>query len=191
MAKLEVESLPRDRQILQAAAELFFERGFAGTGVDAIGERIGVTGPAIYSHFKSKDEILATLCLEGIDRVTEAIGVPGDDPREDLEHIIRCHVREVLRDRRLANVYVAEAKALAPTFRRLIRRRLDQLRERWISTLERCWPGCDYGLLMTVTSAAMGLTNSVILWRDEAFETPGLEDLLVNMTLASLSVLDS
>ena len=53
--------LTRDREILKAAARLFARRGFHAVGVDEIGEAAGVTGPAIYRHFGSKDEILGAL----------------------------------------------------------------------------------------------------------------------------------
>jgi AcrR family transcriptional regulator len=60
----------RAKKILEAAVELFYERGFAAVGVDDIGERAGVAGPAIYRHFRGKDEILATLRGQTILRVS-------------------------------------------------------------------------------------------------------------------------
>jgi AcrR family transcriptional regulator len=49
-------------QLLDAALELFNERGFAGTGIDAILVRAGVAKMTLYKHFGSKDElVLATL----------------------------------------------------------------------------------------------------------------------------------
>jgi AcrR family transcriptional regulator len=54
-------NLTRERQILDAAAALFYEKGFHGVGVDEIGQRVGISGPALYRHFKGKDQILAAL----------------------------------------------------------------------------------------------------------------------------------
>lgn len=49
-------------QLLDAALELFNERGFAGAGIDAILARAGVAKMTLYKHFTSKDElVLATL----------------------------------------------------------------------------------------------------------------------------------
>jgi hypothetical protein len=36
----------------------------------------------------------------------------------------------------------------------------------------------------------MGIAHSVVLWSEEALQTPDLEELLVTMTLGSLSGLD-
>ena len=65
----------RGNQILEAAEELFYERGFDGVGVDAIAEKAGITGGGIYRHFSGKGEILASIrrstrCLNGFRRRT-------------------------------------------------------------------------------------------------------------------------
>lgn len=51
---------PRE-QILDAAAELFAEHGYAGTSTRAIAERVGVRQASLYYHFAGKDEILLEL----------------------------------------------------------------------------------------------------------------------------------
>ncbi|MFT3716617.1 MAG: helix-turn-helix domain-containing protein [Gordonia sp. (in: high G+C Gram-positive bacteria)] len=51
----------RRDEILDAAATLFAERGYPGTGVDDIGAAVGITGPSVYKHFPSKDAILVAI----------------------------------------------------------------------------------------------------------------------------------
>jgi AcrR family transcriptional regulator len=56
------DAVPRTRDaLLQQAARLFAERGFRGTSVEDIGAACGVSGPAVYKHFSSKDALLARL----------------------------------------------------------------------------------------------------------------------------------
>jgi AcrR family transcriptional regulator len=56
------ESRARTRAaLLQAAAELFVERGLQGTSVEAIAERAGYTRGAFYSNFATKEELFAEL----------------------------------------------------------------------------------------------------------------------------------
>jgi AcrR family transcriptional regulator len=62
----------REQQILDAAAARFYEKGFHGVGVDQIGERVGISGPALYRHFKGKDEILAALFSEALEELISA-----------------------------------------------------------------------------------------------------------------------
>ncbi len=53
-----VGRVERERQILDAAVEVFSELGFRGASMDAVAERVGVTKPVVYTHFGSKDGLL-------------------------------------------------------------------------------------------------------------------------------------
>jgi AcrR family transcriptional regulator len=54
----------RREAILQAALELFDERGFHGTAVPAIAERAGVGAGTLYRNFASKEELVNVLFRE-------------------------------------------------------------------------------------------------------------------------------
>jgi AcrR family transcriptional regulator len=64
-----VTSRPRNRkeQLTDAAAELFRRHGYHGVSVNDIAAAAGVTGPAVYRHFRSKQDVLAHVLLSGID----------------------------------------------------------------------------------------------------------------------------
>ena len=51
----------RERQLLELAEELFAERGYAGTSMDELCRRAGVTKPVVYELFGSKDGPLPCL----------------------------------------------------------------------------------------------------------------------------------
>lgn len=51
----------RRRELRAAAALLFRRRGFDGVGIDDIGAEVGVSGPAVYRYFPSKQAILAEI----------------------------------------------------------------------------------------------------------------------------------
>lgn len=69
--------------ILETAARLFVERGYAGTSVRDIAAELGIANPSLYHHFPSKGDILAELLAEPMGRVqaavVEAEGLTGDD----------------------------------------------------------------------------------------------------------------
>lgn len=48
----------RDR-LLDAAEQLFYERGIAATGVDAVLRRAGAAPATLYAHFSGKDQLVA------------------------------------------------------------------------------------------------------------------------------------
>jgi len=60
------EKAQRRREILDAAREEFFERGFHRPTVDDVAARAEVSKGTIYLYFESKEEILAHLLLEGL-----------------------------------------------------------------------------------------------------------------------------
>ncbi len=67
----------RDR-VLDAASEVFAERGFHGASVEDICERAGFTRGAFYSNFSSKDDLVLELSTRQsealVERVREASG---------------------------------------------------------------------------------------------------------------------
>jgi len=63
------EKAQRRREILDAARQEFFERGFHTPTVDDVAARAEVSKGTIYLYFKSKEEILAHLLLEGLEQL--------------------------------------------------------------------------------------------------------------------------
>lgn len=62
------------QRLLDAAAELFAERGVEASSVDAIAERAERTSGALYDHFESKTGLLIALLEGWVDDVAVAIG---------------------------------------------------------------------------------------------------------------------
>jgi AcrR family transcriptional regulator len=60
------------RAIIDAAMELFAERGYQGTGLMAIGERAGVTHAAVLYHFGSSEGLLLAVLDERLRRFDAA-----------------------------------------------------------------------------------------------------------------------
>ena len=56
-----------DDQILGAARELFSERGFAGTSMEAIREKAGVSKPTVYNYYPAKEELFVDVLRRHID----------------------------------------------------------------------------------------------------------------------------
>src|SRR5918998_3106628 len=77
---------------MQDAARLFAERGSRAVGVDDVGAAVGVTGPAIYRHFASKDAMLAEMLLRISERLLEGgsavVAGAGDDVAAQLRALI-------------------------------------------------------------------------------------------------------
>ncbi len=48
-------------KIIDAALELFAEKGYKGASIRAIASKVGIRESAIYNHFKNKEDILDTI----------------------------------------------------------------------------------------------------------------------------------
>src|SRR6266542_1062700 len=57
----------RDR-IVEAAAQLFRERGFEGIGVADLMKEAGLTHGGFYGHFASKEDLMAQACTRASTR---------------------------------------------------------------------------------------------------------------------------
>ena len=61
-------------KILDEALTLFAEKGYDGTSMDLIAERVGIKGPSLYKHYKGKEEILNALIDAAEERYEEYFG---------------------------------------------------------------------------------------------------------------------
>jgi TetR/AcrR family transcriptional regulator, cholesterol catabolism regulator len=78
-------------RLLQAAVDLFFEKGYASTSIREIGSRAGITNSLIYHYFTNKEEMLFEIVNRSvgdlIDTLNEVIrGV--SDPLECLRQML-------------------------------------------------------------------------------------------------------
>jgi AcrR family transcriptional regulator len=181
----------RSEQILRTAMHLFHERGFDGVGVDLIGEKAGVSGPAIYRYFSGKDEILITLLDEAIDRVLMSTGGQFDDPREELEHLVRGHVQRALEERELMSVWTRERNSIPKAYRSRLRARIKRYIDHWVDCLHACYPNQSRDVLDAAVHATHGLIDSNSTWPKKALRTAGLTDVLAGMALQGLAWLGS
>src|SRR2546423_257029 len=67
-------------QIRRLALELFAERGYDATSLREIAERLGITKAAVYYHFKTKEEILASLVDDYLIEVDELVSWAQHQP---------------------------------------------------------------------------------------------------------------
>ncbi len=88
------------RAVLEAAAKLFAQRGFGGTNLQDIADALGISRPALYYYFKSKDDILASLVEEVTvfsgHQATELASKADFNPSETLRQMVFSHAKWLL-----------------------------------------------------------------------------------------------
>jgi AcrR family transcriptional regulator len=86
---------PRQREFVAAAARLFSARGYHAVGINDISAELGLSGPAIYRHYPSKEALLIAVFDEVITSHLEElrdIVSSGSSPRETLDAIVDHHI---------------------------------------------------------------------------------------------------
>jgi TetR/AcrR family transcriptional regulator len=88
---------PTAQRILDAAEDLFAEKGYSATSLGDVADRVGIRSPSLYNHFKNKEALYGAV----VDRLLIVFGAPlaeltqgevtPEKVYEWLEVIIRLH----------------------------------------------------------------------------------------------------
>ncbi|MHA1386858.1 MAG: TetR/AcrR family transcriptional regulator [Candidatus Thorarchaeota archaeon] len=99
------------RRILEAAYELFAEKGYRGSSMREIAEQSGIKAGSIYNHFKNKEEIFEAVFIEKhpLFRLLSLLDeVEGESAEELLSNAIDQLNNEIGSDPRLLNLFFVE-----------------------------------------------------------------------------------
>jgi AcrR family transcriptional regulator len=93
-----MESLRGNRApaLLEAARELFFEKGFAGTTMEMVSRCAGFSKRTVYLYFKNKDDLFLAVASQGLERLQaslEAVDVYALPYEEAVETIMERYIR--------------------------------------------------------------------------------------------------
>jgi AcrR family transcriptional regulator len=161
-------------KILHAALGLFAEAGFAGGSIRAIATVVGINSATLYSHYPSKEHILAELVRIGHqelrDRLAEAIEVAPDNAPAQLSALVRAHTLIHTDYPLLAVVTNDELHALSPDLAAPALQLRQSCRQMLLDVLERGVKEGDFQvpdlLLAAAAIGAIGLRTAY--WFDPA-----------------------
>ena len=107
---------PGEEAILRAAIAVMAEHGYHGTSVRDIAERAELSPAAIYYHFTSKQDVLATIMERGIERLLmrtrTALAEAGEAPEDRLCAIVEVQVLFHLESQGATLLGTSELRAL-------------------------------------------------------------------------------
>ncbi|WP_370588726.1 TetR/AcrR family transcriptional regulator [Pseudonocardia sp. C8] len=105
----------REAEIRAAALERFARHGYEATTMADIGTAVGMRGPSLYKHVRSKQDLLASVIhatMTALLRDHDAAVSGVDDPVERLRRAVDAHVRFHARHRVEAFVGNRELRSL-------------------------------------------------------------------------------
>jgi AcrR family transcriptional regulator len=128
----------RDQEVIDAAAKVFYERGYADASVQDVADELGILKGSLYHYIETKEDLLFRLLEELHDEVQmileEVAAVEKLTPLERLELYVRKQVLFNLENLPRVAVYYNDYERLSGERRaRIIVRR--KLHERYVTEL--------------------------------------------------------
>lgn len=160
----------RRTAVLDAAAALFVAHGFHGTSIDEVGAAAGISGPGVYRHVRSKDELLMAvldrLWVQGFRPAVERAGqLP---PRDALDHLVAAHVElAVVRPEGLV-LLIRELRHLPADYREASWRNIERYVDAWVVPMRHLRPDADPAEVRAAAQAVHGLIDSAARHPDGA-----------------------
>lgn len=142
--------------IVVGAAALFAERGFAAVSMQDIGERVGITGGAIYRHYPSKDAVLHAVMLATIDRWNDVAA-----EARGIEQLVEVSVQLVVDHPGMLATYVRERARVERALRRELAGRERRLFDRWTAAIRGASPDLTDRDLVVRQQAINGVLSSI------------------------------
>lgn len=185
----------RREELLAAAAEIIAERGFHQARLGDVGAAVGISGPGVYRHFASKEELLAQILIEIsirlIDGARDVLARhrdgDGEDPSAILRDLVAFHVEFAVTEPSRIRVQEREIRNLQANALEKVRSLQRTYLSLWTDVLMQCRPDLERKEARLRVQLAAGLINSsrhVIRWAGADM----IREQASVMALASLEV---
>jgi len=171
--KAGVSELKR-RLIIEAAAKLFSERGYAATRIEDIIAELSASRRVIYEHFGGKTDILVAICEQAIrstiDLATLIARTPLD-PVEKLRRLVREFTEIVIENRDNIAISTREMMFLPADSRARITR-MQKKFDRILGTI--LTEGAERGMFALADPAITALAvGGMIIWTHRWYRPAG------------------
>ena len=168
-----VQKLKRER-IVAVAVEMFYLNGFGRTTLDQVAHGMRVTKPFIYAHFRSKSELLAVICAQGIQgslkAIDQALAAQGS-AADRLAAFSHDFMLSVLENRKPIVIYSREEKNLSPDDSEAIKRMRREFDHKLVGLLDQGVADGEFDIDQT-TIAALAI-GGIATWASVWFRPGG------------------
>lgn len=148
---------------MRAAAHLFAERGYNAVSTVELGEAVGMSGPALYNYFPSKEALLCELLIDVSTRLLAGcLEIAGDEqpPEATLDALINFHVEFATTEPDIILLQDRELSSLPSDANRKVRRLQREYLREWEKVLLEIHPEFGEVEAQTRLLATVGLLNS-------------------------------
>jgi len=106
----------RKEQIEEKATALFQERGYAATSMRDLAQVLGIEAASLYSHIRSKEEILQKICFRMAGEFFNAwneVALESRSQADKMERAMIAHVQVITKDTAASAVFFNEWRHLS------------------------------------------------------------------------------
>ncbi|MEU4693925.1 TetR/AcrR family transcriptional regulator [Actinoplanes sp. NPDC023714] len=160
----------RKQLIVEAAGQVFSERGYHAASMEEIAARVGISAAALYRHFPNKYALFAECADVMVDRLVAAL-----PDGAGLEETLAALIRVTVAHRSAGGLYRWEARYLDHDDRRLLRAKFEHVVDQVTSSVRRELPIPDARLRAV---AALGAIGSITMHHTSIAQRR-IEDLLL------------
>lgn len=157
------EKAQRRARYLREAGHLFALRGYRAVTIDDLGAAVGVSGPALYRHFASKEAMLGELLVSASERLlagfTNIAGRHTPD-RDTVRDLIAFHLDFALAERDVIRIQERELANLPAENNHRVRALQRQYMKGWSTIVSRLRPELAGPDLEVKMHAVFGILNS-------------------------------
>jgi AcrR family transcriptional regulator len=145
------------------AARLFSERGYHSVGINEISAELGLSGPAIYRHYASKEALLIAVLddvtMSHLEEVRDLVSSMVD-ARQTLEAIVHHHLAFVFDQTENIITWRTEFRSLPDADRHRLRYLQRLYVEEWVRTVRALRPELGDDEVRVVCHAGISLLQS-------------------------------
>jgi AcrR family transcriptional regulator len=182
--------LRRQSLILKVAATLFAEHGFDSVSINQIGAEAGITGPAIYRYFPSKEALLVSIFQHLHRRTGDALNQVMTSAlrgRCALERLIDLQFELAFDEPEKIRIVADEERHLPVKEAAVLRGETRRLLRVWTDVLREARPDVGRDECDATVHAVLALINSVTLKRSPNGTSLPVRRHLRAMALAAVS----
>lgn len=154
---------PRQKEFIKAAARLFSARGYHAVGINEIGAELGLSGPAIYNHYSSKEALLVAVMDDAITSQLEStrdLVSSLSDPHETLAAIIDHHIAFAFDQYENITTWRTEFRNLPEADGQRLRYLQRLYDDEWVRTVAKLRPDLGNDAIRAMCTAAIALIQS-------------------------------
>jgi AcrR family transcriptional regulator len=109
-------NINRKEQIVETAALLFKQKGYASTTMRDLASELGIEAASIYHHIKSKEELLESICFHMANKFISNAKEVNDiyfNADQKLRLVIKLHVETITQNQDQSAVFLSEWRNLS------------------------------------------------------------------------------